>query len=912
MAQPNRGTVLKRICRYCQGVTPFKRWLRFMSLALLITVLCAGGWPAAAHLPRAGLIAQNLLAQTLPSSSPQSLEQQGRELYDTGRFSEAVTVLQQSAEAYQAQENVLQQAIALGNLSLAYQQLGQWTEANQAIATSLQLLQTVQPQDSATRLSVLAQALDTQGNLQLAQGQVEPAITTWQQAESTYRQVNDPTGVLRSRINQAQALQTQGLYRKAIAILDDALQLQGRSDATPQQLQALLEALPESPNTAFALRSLGDALQVAGDLAQSKLVLQHSLAIAQNLQLTDAIAAAQFSLGNTARAQQDSATALGYYQQAANGSGSRLIHTQTQLNHLSLLLDNHQWSEAEILLPQIRTQLHSLAPGRAAMDAQINFAQSLTRLGCRSSVNQCSNANPELLTEAAQRLARERQQADRLGDEQAQAYILGALGGIYERTRQWEYAQSLTEQALQRAQSVRDADVTYRWLWQLGRLRKQTGDVPGAIAAYESAVSTLQSLRRDVVNSNLSYQLVFRQNAEEPVYRGLLDLLLQADKPSQVNLKKAREVISSLQVAQLENFLQQPCAEADPKSVDAVVKQQALKAAIFYPIILSDRLEIIYKLPQDKTLYHHRSAVTDSELQITIAQLQRDLEEEYTFDAVKAGAHDLYNLLLKEARPRLEQTGIDTLVFVLDKSLRSIPMAALYDGEQYLVEKYAIAIAPGLNLINPQPLKRDQLKVLAAGLTDPPQNVSAIFSKLTNVNTELDQISAAGVALTPIRDANFTRATFNQEINENAFSVVHLATHGQFSSNPQDTYLLTADGEINVNALDSLFRIRGQIRPDVIELLILSACETATGDDLAALGIAGTAVRAGARSTLASLWTLDDTSSVEFTRQLYQHLGQVGINKAQALQIAQKALLHNPQYEHPRYWATYVLVGNWL
>jgi len=172
-------------------------------------------------LPRAGLIAQNLLAQTLPSSSPQSLEQQGRELYDTGRFSEAVTVLQQSAAAYQAQENVLQQAIALGNLSLAYQQLGQWPEANQAIATSLQLLQT--PQDSATRLSVLAQALDTQGNLQLAQGQVEPAITTWQQADSTYRQVNDPTGVLRSRINQAQALQTQGLYRKAIAILDDAL-----------------------------------------------------------------------------------------------------------------------------------------------------------------------------------------------------------------------------------------------------------------------------------------------------------------------------------------------------------------------------------------------------------------------------------------------------------------------------------------------------------------------------------------------------------------------------------------------------------------------------------------------------------------------------------------------------------------
>jgi CHAT domain-containing protein len=880
------------------------RWLVSLLLTLWTGFWCVTATPVFAKISPIHQMAQHWVTQV---SAAQRLEQQGKELYDAGRFTEAAAVLQQAAQAYQAEGNRLRQAIALGNLALTYQQLSQWSEANRAIASSLQVVHTLQPEDSPNGLSVLAQVLDTQGNLQLSQGQAEQASTTWEHATVIYEQMGDREGAMRSRINQSQAMQARGLYRRAIATLEDVLELSEQHQATLEQFDAWLRSLPVSPIHAVALQSLGDALRVGGELSQSRSVLQRSLAMAQALQLPDAIAAAQFSLGNTARAQGNPEAALTFYQDASASSAPAIIQVQAQLNQLSLFLDQQRPSDATILLPQIRSQLDRLPLNRTTLDARLNLAHSLIQL----STNEATPDSPYLLT-AAQLLTTTQQHAQTLGYAQAESYAFGMLAGLYEQTGQWVIAQSLTEQALQIAQSTRDADTAYRWQWQLGRLRQAQGDTEGAIAAYDVAVATLESLRRDVVTSNLNYQLSFRQRAEDPVYRDYIDLLLQPETPSQAHLKRAREVITSLQVAELENFLQEPCGDAKPESTDAVVDRKAQTTAVFYPIILSDRLEVILKLPGQENLEHYRSPISAEELQHVVQQLQLDLEEEYTFDAVKTGSQKLYNWLIQPVKTRLDEKKINTLVFALDSFLRSVPMAALYDGEHYLMENYAIAIVPELELQDPQPLTREQLKVLAVGLTEPPANFSINFAKLTNINAEIDAIADTELPVIAIRDQRFTRERFNQEINDAAFPVVHLATHGQFSSDPQDTFLLTSNGAIAVNELDTLFRIRGQIRPDAIELLILSACETAAGDELATLGIAGTAVRAGARSTIASLWTLDDVSSVEFTSQFYQNLGQPTISKADALRRAQLALLANPQYEHPRYWATYVLVGNWL
>ena len=839
------------------------------------------------------------LSVVAQSTNAPALEQQGKARFEERRFAEAAALLLQAIQAYKLENNLVGQAIASGNLSLTYQRLGQWDAAEQAIVASLQLLAQVEPADRADRLSTLAQVLETQGHLQLARGQPEQAWKTWEQAGQLYQQVGDVTGLLRSRIDQSQALQSEGRYRRAIATLTSLTQL-------PQQQ-------PDDSTKALGLRSLGDAMRVAGSLKESAEVLQQSLAIAQKLGLPDLVASVQLSLGNTARAKQDSAAALAAYRQADQPAVSIHLRTQSRLNQLSLLLDNQQWDEASALVSLIQPQLEKLSPGGFSIDAQINFAYSLIRL---------KQSAPRLdisAREIGQILAQAKVEAENLGDPLAESYALGVLGYLYEINQQWNVAQELTEQALQKAQTLNQTDVVYRWQWQMGRVLRSQGLDTKAVEAYETAIETLRSLRRDVVTSNISFQLSFRQQTKEPLYRELIDLLLQSGAPSQENLEKARQVIASLQVTQLENFLQEPCADATPKLLEELLDQQAPTTALFYPIILQDRLEVIYKLPQESGLHYYRTLVPTAKLRQTIQQLQLDLEEEYTFAAVKAEALLLYQWILQPARTMLEQKGIKTLVFSLDSVLRGVPMAALYDGKQYLMENYAIALAPDLSLPNPQTLQAKQLKVLAVGLTNPPQGKDAQgedfpvnFAQLKNVDHELDEIAATGILTTTIRDQAFTRDRFNTVINQADFPIVHLATHGQFSSDPEAAFLLTSDGDIAINDLDSLFRIRSQIRSDTIELLVLSACETAIGDDLAALGIAGAAYRAGARSAIASLWTLDDAFSVEFTRQLYHNLMQPNTTKAEALQQAQQFLLKDPQYEHPRYWATYVLIGNWL
>jgi CHAT domain-containing protein len=142
--------------------------------------------------------------------------------------------------------------------------------------------------------------------------------------------------------------------------------------------------------------------------------------------------------------------------------------------------------------------------------------------------------------------------------------------------------------------------------------------------------------------------------------------------------------------------------------------------------------------------------------------------------------------------------------------------------------------------------------------------------------------------------------------------VVHLATHGSFGSTPEDTFILTWDEKINAKELEMLLESRETQNSVPIELLVLSACQTASGDHKAVLGLAGIAVRSGARSTLASLWRVQDRSTAQLMVAFYQALSQPGVSKAEALRQAQLQLLSDPQYAHPFFWSAFILIGNWL
>ncbi|HAJ61092.1 MAG TPA: hypothetical protein DCP31_19060 [Cyanobacteria bacterium UBA8543] len=293
------------------------------------------------------------------------LLQQGRDYYDAGQFSQAVKVWEQAASSFASQGDGLNQALVLSNLSLAYQHLGQWTQAKAAIAKSLDLLQ-ASTGTSQERSRILAQALNTQGSLQLVLGQAEQALDTWQQAAEAYRQANDQAGMLKSQINQAQALKSLGLYRRALATLT--------------QVNQALQKQPDSLVKVAALRSLGSAFLLTGDLEQSQQVLQQSLNLAQRLQSAQDTAATLYDLGNTARARQDAKAALEYYQQAAAIAISPVTKIQAQLNQLSLLIETQQASAAQELWPKIQSQLDNLPPSRATVYAQIDLAMSLMKL----------------------------------------------------------------------------------------------------------------------------------------------------------------------------------------------------------------------------------------------------------------------------------------------------------------------------------------------------------------------------------------------------------------------------------------------------------------------------------------------------------------------------------------------------
>jgi CHAT domain-containing protein len=823
------------------------------------------------------------------ASNPSALEQQAQQLYEDGQFDRAAQLLKQAAADYAASGDKLGQARQLRNLALAYQQMGKLTLANETIQESINYIQASKNNGAQReRKRLLAQTLEVKGKLQLDAGQSEQALETWKQTANSYQQLDDLAGITRSKINQSQALQRLGLYRQALKTLTG--------------VRNTLQAQPDSLLKAKGLQSLGEALRVVGDLKRSQEVLEQSLALAEKLQLRDSLAAILISLGNTAYVQQKPDDALGFYQRAAQASPSPTLKLQAQLNQLRVLVDEKKESEASTLAPQIQTQLADWPPSRTAIYARINLAESFRKMG-NPKESQLPIANSQNF---AQLLATAVQQAQSLNDERAEAYALGSLGGLYEQNQQWDNAQKLTEQALLLAQGINAADIAYQWQWQLGRILRAKGSVEGATAAYTQAVNTLQSIRSDLVAISSDVQFSFRQSVE-PVYREFVALLLQpkGGKSDQKDLAQARKVIESLQLAELDNFFRDACINAKPAQIDQIDKT----AAVFYPIILPDRLEVILALP-GQPLRQYTTALPKQ----TINKTLRDLRDAVTVPRYRISvkrfhepAQKVYNWLIRPVEAELANSGIKTLAFVPDGLFRNIPLSALYDGKHYLVEKYSVAIAPGLQLVDPKPLVRKELKVLAFGLTESRSG----FSPLPNVQSEMDRIK--GEVESQVRlNQSFTNSSFKEATESSEFPVIHLATHGQFSSSAQDTFVLTWDDRIRANDFSELLRAQQGNQKQPIELLVLSACQTASGDDRAALGLAGVAVRAGARSTLASLWFVSDEATSLLMSEFYQELSRTQDTKAEALRRAQMAILHQQDFSHPYFWSAFVLVGNWL
>ncbi|PMB45181.1 hypothetical protein CEN41_08690 [Fischerella thermalis CCMEE 5330] len=937
--KPNKGVFNRNLTNQVKRIYH----KRSLFLAVLLFIFASTAPPVIAKVSQTTQIVQT-------QSDAQQLVNQATQLYRSGQLQEAAVVWEKAVSAFSAQKDNLNQAMALSNLSLTYQQLGQWEKATKANQQSLVLLQT-QPQ-SQDKQKILAQALDIQGYLQKEVGQFTQSLESWQQAAKIYSQIKEPAKLTQNQINQSQVMQDMGLFPRACKTLLEVFNQElGVSDCqefsqlSSEELTAKLQKITsESPSVTkvIGLRSLGELLRFIGQPEQSQLVLDSSLILAQKLNSPQEQAATYVSIGNTAKTLAENERvrrrretyyqqAVDAYSQAAKLTTLPTTRQQAQLNQLSLLLkqaqyDPEKYQQAKAFWLSLNPQDLKFSPSRTGVYEQINYAQSLAELIQLENSQQKQDSQLPSFDEIDKTLAEAATQAKNLGDKQAEAYALGNRGALYEQRGSKEdlsQAEKFTRQALNVVSSLESPYISYQYFWQLGRIRKAQGDIPDAIAAYTKAYNALQSLRSDLVAVNPEVQFSFRSSVE-PVYRQLVELELEyaqslkADKKeqeSQKRLTQARNVLESLQLAELNNFFREACVEANPQQID----QLDTSAAVVYPIILSnqqqsdanvERLEVILSLPkQAPRLYS--TTLKKQELEETVEQIQSFLKSpEPTLEQSLPYYQKVYDWLIRPLQQDLETNKIKTLVFVLDEKLRNIPMSVLHDGKQYLLQKYAIALTPGLQLINPKPLTEINIKAITAGISEPREG----FEALPQVKQELKQIEDLGVATKLLLNEKFTTKEVQNQILNSDVSIIHLATHAQFSSIADDTFILFWDQRMNVKQLGNLLRNNTLTSRRPIELLVLSACETAIGDQRATLGLAGVAVRSGARSTMATLWSVQDDSTAKFMGHLYSQLEQAKktkINKAQALQQAQLALLNDQQYSNPHYWAPFVVVGNW-
>ncbi len=859
-------------------------------------------------------------------------EQQGREWYQQGDINQAIATWLNIVKDYEKQENIIGQGKVLSYLALAYSQLGKWEKADASINKSLDLLES-QAQDSKIT-PILAEALNIQGTLLLAKGNPLDALSSWEKATEVYQKVQDSSGILRTNINQSRALQSLGLYRQACQklanhLIDDSLSC---DELTSEQITASLSN-SLTPLQQAGWLTLAQVLRQQGNLESSQDILNQILAQVSSRETKASIL---FNLGQNLQLQNDLQGAKDNYQQAIITATNLETKLKSQLTQLNLLVTEKSLIEAKDLVINIENSLSQLPLNQTIVDSQIYLANILLKwshLANESDLLPSWKKIQFLLQNA-------REKAEILNYEKGIIYAVGDLGELYEKlainktcqnnddlvnrlfdcSNNYQFsdinqinlssnelnekAKEFTEQALIKSQAKQIPSTTYILQWQLGRILYQLDFKQEAIAAYLEAVRNLKTLTVDLAN-NRENQFSFQEKVE-PVYRELLSLLLPRNNQeivSQESLEEARKQIEALQAAQLNNFFNDICVETEPVDVAAIDPN----AAIIYPIILSDRLAVLVSLP-NQTLEVHITQIPQQELEKKVKQFRYNIvirSQRAFFDDGKV----LYQWLVKPFLNQLEQAKVKTLVFVPDGIFRNVPMGALYDGQNYLIENYQVALSPGLTLLSPKPLQNQGLNTLFGGLTETFQQEGLI--PLFYVKQELKSIQKK-VSNTALLNEEFTLNNLKTILKNQSFPIVHFATHGQFSSRFEETFIVAWDSYINVLQLEKLLKENDPRGNNPIELLILSACETASGDNRAALGLAGFAVRAGARGTLATLWSVNDQAAAVMMEQFYRQLSINKLSKAEALRQAQLTMLKNRWYKHPFYWSAYTLVGNWL
>ncbi|MDH5407094.1 MAG: CHAT domain-containing protein [Gammaproteobacteria bacterium] len=667
-----------------------------------------------------------------------------------------------------------------------------------------------------------------------------------------------------------------------------------------KKAQLLLIKKPDAGISMNIAASLGAIYVHLGYLKQAEPLLTDSLKWAQKHNKRYQSAAIYNDLGNLYLRQKDFYSALNAYE-----NGIELLKTNKDNYSLLTRLKCNATISAQLLGKYTTARKYALSlsdriQGEHQQDIMllIRVGQVLNWLISNNSTNQqiyASNANTAL------RKALEF--AIKTKDKLLQAQAEYSLSHLYYIGQRYDDALALNRQALLHSQNSNSKLLIAQFQWQAGRIFIAQNNLDKAIDAYDQAIRILP---KTSANLTLNPQLSIDHTSGNIHLEYAQLLLKKSEKSNDLDRKKylfrVRDAVEALKAAELQDYFQDDCVTATQTRIKKLEEILNPGTAVLYPILFDDRIELL--LSNNKNIHRFVSKVSKTKIKELVTNFRQKLEKRRTRDYLPY-SKELYDLIIRPVMPTLKRQKVSTLITISGTGLQGVPFSALHDGEEFLIQKMAVAISPGLHLTDSSTTKNRSTRILLSGLTESVQG----FPALIHVKHELDNINKIHPGKLLI-DQSFQSKTMKSALGKHRYNIAHIASHGKFTGNVSESFLLTYDSQVRVSDLAEAIGL-GRFADEPLELLTLSACDTAAGDDRAMLGLAGITVKAGARSALATLWPINDRATSILMTSFYNELQNNNTSKANALRNAQLNMLADVRHRHPGYWSPFILIGNW-
>jgi CHAT domain-containing protein len=887
------------------------------------------------------------------------LLKQGNQQFGISQFEPALQSYQQALTIFQEIKDRNGESAALGNLGNAYDALGKY---DQAIASQMQSLAIAQ--ETKNRFQE-ATSMRNLGKIYESLGKFDLSVEFGNKSLAIAREIGDRRGEGQSLINLGVAYRALGNYDKAIECHAQSLVItreigdrrgEGSSlgnlgmnfyaqgnylkaiEYHEQRLAIALE-IKDRQGEGNAMGNLGNAYRSLGNYAKAIEYHQKRLAITREIKEIRGEGQSLGFLGLVYRALGDYPTSIDYYKQSL----AIAMKIKDQLGRAKSLgylgrvyYDLGDYNEA------IKYHQSSLAVAREIRDRR-GEGKSLGFLGRAYEAKGNYDKAIELY-QSSLKIARE------IGDRLGEGEILGYLGGISYEFGDYAKAIEYHKSALEIARKTKNRDAERTALSNIGLTLQKQNQLNLSIVFYKQSIDAIESIRKDIRNLDKEVQKSYL-NTVESSYRTLADLLLQ-----QGRVTEAMQVLDLLKIQELEDYLKNVKGnDRTAKGVELLEPEKAFSGqlsavsfeeipelntqlknqiqrlpkseinkvpdylqklppgvVLIYPLILSDRLEIVVfstnALPINRTI-----PVKKADLVKAIEEYRSDLQDYSSID-VKNSSQKLYDLLIKPIEPDLKQAKATTILYAPDGLLRYIPLAALYDGKQWLVEKYRINNLIAYSLFDPDSKPKANLRIFAGAYGGQGGETRFGLSGLPATIPEVDRISTTFPNTTKLVDRDFTAPASKAKVGGN--TIIHFATHAQFKSgSPLDSYVLFGDG-----SKVTLSEINDWNLKDA-DLVVLSACQTGVGsfgNGAEILGFGYQVQRAGAKASIASLWTVSDGGTQLLMEAFYGNLQKGNVSISTSLREAQLNLIRlsvkqgQINYNHPYYWSAFVLIGNGL